>query len=359
MKKHVFTFMGTGAGCGVPAFFCDCPACREARENPAIRRGDCGVMVRGMYAPSISDELRARILGTTADASDAADAFATAGESDAESARATVDAPGTAHLEAASSIPSPASAAVGGVAAGSSAAVGGVAAVPAATTGDLAADAFPAGTLLIDTPPDTRHQLIRENVRAVDQLLFTHCHSDHVSGLCEMEYMMQLRTRHAIPTFGSAITLNEINTEFHYMDYALDEHVLEPFDTHEFDGVRYTALPVTHAAGTYGYLIETDDTRLFYASDTGRLPAQTAKRIQGIDVLAMDATYWKSCPAPQAHHCVQSCIEEGLELGAKKIYLTHLAMHYVEPITLHELNIYLQQYNGRVEVAADGLSFAL
>ena len=286
MKQHIFTFMGTGAGCGIPAFFCDCPVCQEARENPAIRRGDCGVMVRGAGAPSVSNELRAQL-------------------------------------------------------------------------GLATSDTFPAGTLLIDTPPDTRHQLIRENVRAVDQLLFTHCHSDHVSGLCEMEYMMQLRTRHAIPTFGSALTLNEINTEFHYMSYALDEHVVEPFSTHEFDGVRYTALPVTHAAGTYGYLIETDETRLFYASDTGRLPAETAERVRGVDVLAMDATYWKDCPAPQAHHSVQSCIEEGFELGAQKIYLTHLAMHYMEPITLRELNVYLEQYNGRVQAAADGLSFAL
>ncbi len=299
MKKHIFTFMGTGAGCGIPAFFCDCAACQEARENPAIRRGDCGVMVRGAGAPSVSAKLRAQ-LGLTV-----SDTF------------------------------------------------------PAGTDSATTSDTFPAGTLLIDTPPDTRHQLIRENVRAVDQLLFTHCHSDHVSGLCEMEYMMQLRTRHAIPTFGSALTLNEINTEFHYMSYALDEHVVEPFATHEFDGVRYTALPVTHAAGTYGYLIETNETRLFYASDTGRLPAETAERVRGVDVLAMDATYWKDCPAPQAHHSVQTCIEEGFELDAKKIYLTHLAMHYMEPITLRELNIYLEQYNGRVQAAADGLSFAI
>ena len=47
MKKHTFTFMGTGAGCGVPAFFCECPACEEARRDPRARRGDCGVMVTG------------------------------------------------------------------------------------------------------------------------------------------------------------------------------------------------------------------------------------------------------------------------------------------------------------------------
>jgi hypothetical protein len=46
-KNHTFTFMGTGAGCGVPAFFCDCPACEEARRDPRAQRGDCGVMITG------------------------------------------------------------------------------------------------------------------------------------------------------------------------------------------------------------------------------------------------------------------------------------------------------------------------
>ena len=263
-KNHRFTFMGTGAGCGVPAFFCDCPACTEARHNPRARRGDCGVMVRGTES------------GTT---------------------------------------------------------------------------------LLIDTPPDTRHQLIREGIRQFDELLITHCHSDHITGLCELEYMVQLRTKKSLPTYGSVETLGEVAIEFHYMDYALDFNVMKPFDTHEFDGVRYTALPVTHAPGTYGYLIETPSTRMFYASDTGRLPEETRERIRGVDILAMDATYWKSCPCPQSHHSVQECIEEGLSLDAGKIYLTHLCMHYAEPITLVELEAYCEQYDGRVAPAADGLSF--
>ena len=42
-----------------------------------------------------------------------------------------------------------------------------------------------------------------------------------------------------------------------------------------------------------------------------------------------------------------------------KIYLTHLCMHYSEPITLAELEEYCAQYDGRVAPAADGLSFAV
>lgn len=212
---------------------------------------------------------------------------------------------------------------------------------------------------LIDAPPDIRHYLNREGVSFIDDLVFTHWHYDHVGGLGELEYMVQLLTKRPIPTYGSLETLASLSREFEYMVYALDTIEVDPFESLRIDGVRYTALPVTHAPGTYGYLLETDDTRLFYASDTGRLPASTAERVRGVDVLAMDATYWKENGYPQSHHSVQECIEEGLELGAKKIYLTHLCMHYSEPITLAELNEYLSQYDGRVEAAADGLAFPI
>ena len=140
---HTFTFMGTGAGCGVPAFFCECPACQEAREHPRARRGDCGAMIRGR------------------------------GE--------------------------------GGL------------------------------TVLIDTPPDVRHQLNREGVRAIDRLLVTHGHSDHIGGMEELEYMVQLRTKAPLPTYASPGTLETIAHEYHYMTYCLDMHEIMPYETIEID----------------------------------------------------------------------------------------------------------------------------
>lgn len=272
-KEHLFTFMGTAAGCGVPSFFCDCKACVEARENPRLARGDCGVMVR----------------------------------------RLGIDR--------------------------------NVANVP---------------TLAIDTPPDARHQLIRENVDWVDEVLFTHCHYDHIGGLGEYEYMVMLKRGGVpLPVFGSEDALEGISNEFHYMMRALDMKAIRPFETHEFDGVRYTALPVQHAPGTYGYLIETPSTRMFYASDTGPLPAETAERVKGVDIAALDATFWKRNWNPESHHSIQETIEEALALDIGKLYLTHMCMHYDEPITYAELCEYLEPYEGRVEAALDGLSFEI
>ncbi len=271
MTKHMLTFMGTAAGCGVPSFFCDCPACTEARENPKLARGDCGIMIRGFNDEDVLTS-----------------------------------------------------------------------------------------TVVIDTPPDARHQLIRENIKSVDEILFTHCHFDHIGGLGEYEYLVQLRRGGTpLPTFGAADTIDGISREFAYMTYCLDFTELKPFDKHVFDGVEYTALSVTHAPGTYGYLIKTPTTSVFYASDTGPLPSDTADAIKGVDILAMDATYWLHNWTPQTHHSIQECIEEGFALNAKKIYLTHMCMHYDEPITYAELVDYLKQYNGRVECAMDGLSIEI
>lgn len=212
---------------------------------------------------------------------------------------------------------------------------------------------------LIDAPPDIRQYFLRENVSYVDDLIFTHWHYDHVGGLGELEYMVQLKTRAPLATYASPYTLESIGREFEYMMYCLATAPVEPFEQFAIDGVRYTALPVKHAPGTYGYLIETADTKLFYASDTGALPPETREAVRGVDILAMDATYWKSNGYPESHHSMQECIEEGLELDAGKVFLTHLCMHYSEPITLAELEAYLRQYDGRVEAAVDGLSFLI
>ncbi len=271
MAEHLFTFMGTAAGCGVPSFFCECPACEEARADPRLARGDCGVMVRRAGLPEAKTP-----------------------------------------------------------------------------------------TLVIDTPPDARHQLLREGVRHVDEALFTHCHYDHIGGLGEYEYLVALvRGGAPLPVFASPAAREGILAEFHYMDYCLGFQDLEPFAVHGFDDVRYTALPVTHAPGTYGYLIETAETCLFYASDTGPLPPKTADAIRGVDILAMDATFWKRNWNPDAHHSIQECIEEGLALDVGKIYLTHMCLHYDEPITMAELTEWLKQFDGRVEPAMDGLTIPI
>ncbi len=58
------TFLGTAAGCGVPSFFCDCVACREAQIDTRYRRSRCSVLIQGQKNTLIDTppELRLQLI---------------------------------------------------------------------------------------------------------------------------------------------------------------------------------------------------------------------------------------------------------------------------------------------------------
>ena len=57
-------FLGTGAGCGVPSFFCGCVACQEAVAEPRYRRTRCAVAIQGEITTLIDSpaELRTQLI---------------------------------------------------------------------------------------------------------------------------------------------------------------------------------------------------------------------------------------------------------------------------------------------------------
>ena len=262
------TFLGTSSGCGVPAFFCHCPSCEAARENPALRRTCTGVVLRGR------------------------------------------------------------------------------------------------GTTLIDTPPDLRAQLVREDVHDIDEVFLTHAHYDHLGGFGELEYLIRLYQDRPMPFHASAPAMNEVFKEFSYMDDIFAIDYLEEFDTRTVsDGLTIQALPLNHCPGAMGYLITSSSgKRTFYAPDTAELKPDVIRLLKGVDNLIMDSTFWGEAGNFKTHHSMQQTIDEGINLlDAGAIYLTHLAPHICEPDenVIDELYAYVKQFEGRVIVAEDGMKVPL
>ena len=76
----------------------------------------------------------------------------------------------------------------------------------------------------------------------------------------------------------------------------------------------------------------------------------------------MDATFWEDGAShSKNHHSVRQTVQEGMELGAGTIYLTHFAPHICRPEENTEelLEDYVRQFGGRVVIARDGMQVQL
>jgi phosphoribosyl 1,2-cyclic phosphate phosphodiesterase len=70
-------------------------------------------------------------------------------------------------------------------------------------------------TLLIDTSPDLRQQLLTAGVARIDAVLLTHAHADHLHGIDDLRVVNRLM-KQPIPLYGNAATLAEVGQRFGY-----------------------------------------------------------------------------------------------------------------------------------------------
>ena len=109
-------------------------------------------------------------------------------------------------------------------------------------------------TILIDTPPELRLQLIAGDIAQVDAVLYTHEHADHINGIDDLR-MFSVRQRRALPIYGPPETLDRLRASFSYIfddvrpyegtsKPSLALHAVEPGTTVDVAGVDGAAARV-------------------------------------------------------------------------------------------------------------------
>ena len=83
------------------------------------------------------------------------------------------------------------------------------------TRASIVVEAASGGRLLVDTAPDMREQLLACRVPAIDAILFTHAHADHITGLDDVRVLNRIIDR-PIDAFATQATLDEIVSRFEY-----------------------------------------------------------------------------------------------------------------------------------------------
>ena len=180
-------------------------------------------------------------------------------------------------------------------------------------------------SLVIDTGPDFRQQMLRANVRSLDAVLFTHEHKDHIAGLDDVRAFNFIEKR-PMDIYASRNVQIALKREFHYVFsedpypgipqvqvFTIDEDPIEIGD------LSITPIEVMHyKLPVLGFRIG-DFT---YITDTNFIPEKARKLIAGSKVLVLNALR-------KSHHMSHFTLEEAIqvasEIGADQTFFTHIS----------------------------------
>lgn len=215
---------------------------------------------------------------------------------------------------------------------------------------------LPAGNLLIDTPPDLRTQLLREDIGLVQAVAFTHAHADHLFGLDDLR-LFPFYLGHPVPLYCEPAVEARIR---HSYDYAfltsptthpgarpqLEPRNIAPEKPFQVSGATVMPLRLLHGnLPVLGFRVGD----FAYCTDTNQVPEETMTQLKGVRTFVIDALRLKSHPT---HFSLDEALEIAAEVGAERTVLTHIS---------HDLGYERIQPNlpEGVEMAYDGLEVPL
>jgi phosphoribosyl 1,2-cyclic phosphate phosphodiesterase len=212
--------------------------------------------------------------------------------------------------------------------------------------------------ILVDTPPDLRVQLIREQITHLDIIFLTHWHYDHFGGLGELEYYVKLQRKERLTLYLPPSAVDQFARAFPDLTEVYAVMPWEFGKPYPFDKLSVTPLPANHGIETAGFLVQSAAKKLAYFPDTAGLPEETAREVEGVDWFICDATFHGDNWFPQSHMTVEEAAILGRTIKARHTVLTHLSGHYSEPVTAKELQQAADRYPD-VLPAFDGMMFQL
>lgn len=187
--------------------------------------------------------------------------------------------------------------------------------------------------IILDTSPDIREQLFRENITKVDAIVYTHYHADHVSGIDELR-SLYFSNKQTIDIYGDQATLDEIKSRYHYLfsrekydpTYKgfLIPHLIEGDFT--LRGINFKTFYQEHGnINSLGFRIG----NFAYSTDARNLDENAFKVLEGIDTWIVDCLKREEAPSHSHLARTLSWIER---VKPKRAFLTHmdLSMDYDE-----------------------------
>lgn len=186
----------------------------------------------------------------------------------------------------------------------------------------------PGGNFLIDTPPELRLQLIREQVEMIEAVIYTHAHADHILGLDDLR-IFGFRLKRAVDLYCEPEVEQTLRASFAYAfrpasqddqhsrpQLAVQTVGLEPF---ELLGVEVRPFRLWHGrTAVLGFRIGD----VAYATDCNRIPDESWPLLEGLDTLVIDALWEEPHPT---HFSVSEAVDVVERVKPRQAFLTHVS----------------------------------
>jgi phosphoribosyl 1,2-cyclic phosphate phosphodiesterase len=180
-------------------------------------------------------------------------------------------------------------------------------------------------TVVIDSGPDFRYQMLRANVQKLDALVFTHEHKDHVAGMDDIR-AFNYKQQGPMDIYADSRVQTTLKREFPYV-----------FDEHKYPGIPRVNL---HTIGVQPFTvgdilltpIEVMHYRLpvlgfrindfTYITDAKTIAESEKQKLKGSKILVLNALQKQE---HISHFTFQEAIDFAQEIGAETTYFTHIS----------------------------------
>jgi phosphoribosyl 1,2-cyclic phosphate phosphodiesterase len=208
-------------------------------------------------------------------------------------------------------------------------------------------------SIVVDTTPDFRYQMLREKVKKVDAILFTHPHKDHVAGLDDVR-AFNFFNKKKMEVYANSLTEETLKREFGYAfsdkkypgipEINLNTIDLEPFSIGDIPvipiQVWHLKMPVLgFRFGNFTYI-----------TDANRIERSEKEKIKGSKVIVLNALRKQS---HVSHFNLGEAIDMVQELAIPEAYFTHIS---------HQLGLHAvieSELPEGIQLAYDGLVLEL
>jgi phosphoribosyl 1,2-cyclic phosphate phosphodiesterase len=177
-------------------------------------------------------------------------------------------------------------------------------------------------TILIDTTPDLRRQLLNAGSPHIDAVIWTHGHYDHFMGFGEF-----YRVQKSPPVYAAGPVLEYCGSVFSFL--VREKHEIPPYQPFSLWGIECTLVEVTHPpAYTCGVILSDGKVRVGYTSDTNEnLPPETRRLLTGLDLLIIDGLFPSSFKKVEKHINYEEAVVMAAELKAADFRIVHMSHH--------------------------------